>query len=400
MPIIKNNFSEKGSYEQWLLYQFLSLDVHELPLRLNKGQSAMVNALVMSYAIPSLMLNETIDQILLDIDVSEIAVKHLRQMLHTGEVYLKSEEEEQEFQKLCQALQINTVCNLLDNEPAEFYDQLSSPSLSTSVIPTERKVKRKRTFTANLTTADLTCQICDRTFSAMYKLKIHKLVHSSTPPFLCNHCGRGFNNKYKMRAHEKRHCNPDYASSLKANSKTWLLTNSDADCLDKGINCEKCGALFDTKKSRMDHIQAAHPLYHASTHSCHICQKVFKNIKGLRNHEKNVKCSRLLSTKRRKTNVGQQHQPNADAEVTLAFKCLRCTVICSSKKSLRNHTRTAHWQELGEDEALPFRCVPCGKAFLKQSYFEEHQNRYHALVKAFACMFCPKRCATKQVIIN
>ena len=112
MPIIKNNFSEKGSYEQWLLYQFLSLDVHELPLRLNKGQSAMVNALVMSYAIPSLMLNETIDQILLDIDVSEITVKHLRQMLHTGEVYLKSEEEEQEFQKLCQALQINTVCNL------------------------------------------------------------------------------------------------------------------------------------------------------------------------------------------------------------------------------------------------------------------------------------------------
>ena len=399
MPLIKNNLCERGSYEQWLLYQLLALDVQELPLRLSNRQSAMVNALVLSYALPSLRLNETIDQILLDIDVKDTTVKHLNKILHTGEVYLNSEEEEQEFQKLCRALQINTVSNLLDNElvDTEFYDPLSSPSMSTSVIPMERKSKSKRVFTANLTAADLTCQICDRTFSAMYKLNIHNLIHSSTPPFLCNHCGRGFNNKYKMRAHEKRHCSPDYSSRLKANSRTWLLTTSDADCLDKGINCEKCGALFDTKKSRMDHILAAHPLYHASTHSCHTCQKVFKNIKGLRNHEKNVKCSRLLSSsKRRKTDVDQQHQSNADAEVPLAFKCLRCTVICSSKKSLRNHTKTAHWQELGEDEALPFRCLPCGKAFLKQSYFEEHQNRYHALVKAFACMFCPKRCATKQ----
>ena len=56
--------------------------------------------------------------------------------------------------------------------------------------------------------------------------------------------------------------------------------------------------------------------------------------------------------------------------------------------------RTSHWEEqYGE---LPFRCLPCDKGFLKQSYFEEHQNRFHSSVKPFACMYCPKRCATKQ----
>ena len=380
MPTLTNDLCQRRNYGNWLLRQSLSLNFQELALSFTNGQSVMVNAMVLSFALPKLMLadDQSVDKIIFDIDVNSRTVTKLKKMLYTGEVCLDSEEEERELQTLCQELQLNIEKDdLFSNEAdPEFYEPSSSPTPSTSM---ERKVKSKRVFTANLTTEDLTCDICDRVFTAMYKLKIHKLVHSSTPPFLCNHCGRGFNNKYKMRAHEKRHCQNNSA-------KPWLLT-PDADCLDKSLACEKCGALFDTKKSRMDHIQAAHPLYHASTHSCQICQKVFKNIKGLRNHEKNVKCSQMA--KRRKQTIDQ-------AETNLAFKCLRCSVICSSKKSLKNHTRSAHWQELGEDEALPFRCLPCGKAFLKQSYFEEHQNRYHSLVKAFVCMFCPKRCATKQ----
>ena len=58
------------------------------------------------------------------------------------------------------------------------------------------------------------------------------------------------------------------------------------------------------------------------------------------------------------------------------------------------HVKTLHLVD-GED-TLPFHCDICDKSFLKNSYFEEHQNRFHADIKPFPCMYCPKRCATKQ----
>ena len=181
-----------------------------------------------------------------------------------------------------------------------------------------------------------------------------------------------------MRGHEKKH----YSTGNLKEPFRLAVAQSGLDI--KGLTCEKCGALFDTKKSLKDHIEAAHPLFHASTHSCQICHKIFKGLKGLKNHTANVDCRRkILSADKSKT----RKQDNS-------FKCLKCPVICSSKKSLKIHTRTSHFEEVGE--ALPFRCLPCDKGFLKQSYYEEHQNRFHSVVKPFACMYCPKRCATKQ----
>ena len=43
------------------------------------------------------------------------------------------------------------------------------------------KKKSKRIFVSTLTAEDLTCNICNRRFSAMYKLRIHSLIHSATP---------------------------------------------------------------------------------------------------------------------------------------------------------------------------------------------------------------------------
>ena len=34
--------------------------------------------------------------------------------------------------------------------------------------------------------------------------------------------------------------------------------------------------------------------------------------------------------------------------------------------------------------------------FLAPSFPKDHQNRFHMSVKQFACMFCPRRCATRQ----
>ena len=36
-----------------------------------------------------------------------------------------------------------------------------------------------------------TCQTCRKKFGAIYKLKMHSLIHSTSPPFVCSFCQRG-----------------------------------------------------------------------------------------------------------------------------------------------------------------------------------------------------------------
>ena len=92
--------------------------------------------------------------------------------------------------------------------------------------------------------------------------------------------------------------------------------------LEKRISCEKCGALFDTKKARREHIIAAHPF--AATHfSCSLCQKSFRGLKGLKSHQQNVDCQK------------SKRQARSQSEKTSDFKCDKCPVMCTSKKSLK-----------------------------------------------------------------
>ena len=142
------------------------------------------------------------------------------------------------------------------------------------------------------------------------------------------------------------------------------------------------GAVFDTKKARREHIQAAHPLYHASSHSCPLCQKVFKGLKGLNTHISNASCQK------NKRNSYLNTDPNNANDGSKTFKCQKCQQICSSRKSLKIHGRTVHLE--GGEHGLPFKCGTCSRAFLKQSYLEEHQNRFHLTIKPYPCMFCPK----------
>ena len=173
-----------------------------------------------------------------------------------------------------------------------------------------------------------------------------------------------------MRGHENRHCTGNLLKDP-IRKVTWPETEKKANL----ISCEKCSALFDTKRARREHILAAHPFMN----SCPLCQKVFKGLKGLNNHISNASCQKK----------NRSHM-NSDGSKT--FKCQKCPTVCSSRKGLKIHGRSAHL----EGDGLPFKCTTCSKSFLKISYLEEHMNRFHSAVKNFPCMFCPKRCATKQ----
>ena len=357
----------------------MTLPFKDVSIVAYNGNKVEVSVMLLNFALPHLNVEVENERILLEKEYStESLAKLVNNLFCEGEIFTDSLQEQQNLIDLCHLLNLNVsyrVHQVVNDDEDHHCDSIHAEGLDD--IGSPKKVKSKRQFTSALSTVDLTCDICDRVFTAMYKLKIHKLIHSSSPPFVCSQCGRGFNNKYKMRSHEKKH-----ASDSKEPFR--LIAHSGLDL--KGLTCEKCHALFDTKKSLKDHIEAAHPLFHASTHSCHLCHKVFKGLKGLKNHTANVDCQRKVVS-------GDKSKPRKQDNL---LKCLKCPVLCATRKSLKIHTRTAHWKELGEEAALPFRCLPCDKGFLKQSYFEEHQNRFHSVVKPFACMYCPKRCATKQ----
>ena len=193
-------------------------------------------------------------------------------------------------------------------------------------------LRKKRVLMANLDPHELTCEVCHKSFPAIYKLKIHKLTHSDTFPFMCANCGKGFNNKYKMHAHEKK------------------------------LGCK------DPMANELSPTKAEPPPKPAKILPCEFCDMTFPLVRDLKRH---------IQT------VHKAKQP---------IVCIHCNTVCRSQKTLITHLKVVHNDF---ENGLKFSCAVCGKRFLKLSSLEDHQVR-HDSVRHFACMYCPKRCAIKQ----
>ncbi len=275
-----------------------------------------------------------------------------------------------------------SILNTTSIPPSDVKTELPSEKESPNK---PKKPRAKRVLMAHLSEADLTCKICSKIFPALYKLKIHSLVHSTTAPFVCSFCGRAFNNKYKMRSHEKiRHIEAE-----RSTDKESSVNNKAGTVNVRNFTCQKCGADCDSKQDLKDHNVRNHPSPRLSNLTCSNCQRVFRSLKTLNNHFDQTGCQKL-----KESILDSGESPTKGMSGKSMLKCDKCSVVCSSRKSFKIHGKTAH-PEAGE-VGLPYRCPVCNKSFLKQSYLEEHHNRFHATVKPFPCMFCPKRCATKQ----
>ena len=164
---------------------------------------------------------------------------------------------------------------------------IASSSTKATAEKLQPPPKGKRVLMADLDRSQLTCDVCGKEFQVMYKLKLHKLIHSSSPPFVCSLCGKGFNNKYKMRVHEKNHASGAGASGGKAGAaaKDKAENNDDVDPggakRKAGSNtCKFCSAPeFKTKSALNAHLGTAHPNFRRFL--CSMCGKGFKGQKGL-----------------------------------------------------------------------------------------------------------------------
>ena len=186
---------------------------------------------------------------------------------------------------------------------------------------------------------DITCTVCDMSFTQLTKYQVHMESHIKREAFPCEFkgCGKIFNMQKQLEQHSKTH-----------------LTE---------LVCENCGKKFkdDIKLNR-----------HLKTHinvgsfECKKCLKKFMTQKRLQKHE----C------------IGEMDiEQNMNSEKK-AYSCIYCAKQFKSPKNLSVHTKI-HISD-------PHRCAVCNKLFKDKCNLKKHLRFVHSKERNFICDVCGK----------
>lgn len=326
LEITNGNFSLTEAANQWRqeLTSFLSQLVRSVYLSdlviHCQGGKLPAHRLVLcrSKLLFSLLESQIADIYLMDFDVSSVI--GALELLYTGSMNVRQGDLDK-TKLILKLLGISDVEVISLKDPRKKKDKLKvkhEKNLGSRKAVFDVKplvIRKKRVLMANLDPHELSCDICQKSFSALYKLKIHKLTHSSAFPFMCTNCGRGFNNKYKMHAHEKKH---------------------------------RDGLLDPFKPKPTKELSPPKPVKHLQ---CSECSEVFSMVKDLKRHIQTHKVKEQIT-------------------------CIHCATICRSQKTLITHLKVVHNDH---DSGLKCSCGVCGKKFLKLSSLEDHIMRHNTI---------------------
>ncbi|XP_068118490.1 uncharacterized protein [Hyperolius riggenbachi] len=110
------------------------------------------------------------------------------------------------------------------------------------------------------------CDICGLQYEYISQFVIHQRAHTGEKPFECDQCGKRFGHKCTLLVHHRRHIK------------------------GKTIKCSKCDKLFDTKSSLSRHMRSHVP---KNILKCPVCKRKFEKesffIRHKLKHEKRAK---------------------------------------------------------------------------------------------------------------
>jgi len=409
-PDNKNSsFSSSGAANLWRqeLINFLSHLVRstylsDLVIHCNGGKlPAHRLVLCKSKLLFSLLESQIADIYLMDFTVSSVLVA--LEVLYTGSIDVKQSDLE-ETKLILRLLGIHDfeVIRLM-KDPRKKKDKLKvkhEKNLSSrKIVPDVKPLvnRKKRVLMANLDPHELTCDVCQKSFSALYKLKIHKLTHSSDFPFICTDCGKGFNNKYKMHSHEKKHrdglldpvkpkpikqpilpkpikhlyCNECHEEfSMVKDLKKHIQIHK----VKEQITCIHCGTICRSQKNLITHLKVVHNDHDSGLKcSCGVCGKKFEKLSNLEDHimrHNTIKhftcmyCPKRCATKQDLDRHLRSHSGDAN------LVCQICSRAFVHRKTYMHHVR----KHLGQK---PYQCKPCNKDFGALNTLKKHQNSHH-----------------------
>ncbi|KAM7365835.1 hypothetical protein PAMP_016737 [Pampus punctatissimus] len=235
---------------------------------------------------------------------------------------------------------------------------------------------------------DLTCTVCEQSFSSQTQLLRHLQTHSvegAEPSYNCRFCDQTFSGVTQLRIHQRTHtfrsyqcdqCNKTYGSL------TGLHSHRASHSSDSRFLCPQCGKRFKTRDGMEGHLRT-----HTGErpYRCPYCPKDFTALAGLNVHvrrhtgERPYVCSVCGKgwpsggdlQKHMRTHTGER--PYTCPECGKAF-----SISCHLTEHRRIHT--------GEK---PFSCPECGKCLRRKFDLKKHMLS-HNNIRPYACVYCPK----------
>lgn len=256
-----------------------------------------------------------------------------------------------------------------------------------------------------LTSEDLKCQVCRKTFEKRRYLMDHlRRVHNSAV-YQCNGCLTRFRLRETLTQHQVL-CNqqlgtkPDPQSSLLIVPETQnILTKR-----KKNNKCQICEAYFLTKALLKTHLRTVHegesledlePDYLENETKveapvvCSVCSITVNNQYALSIHQGSVhgcerpwgcgQCGKTFARHLELVNHRRIHSGDKP------FQCEVCGMRFNQKQNLHTHVRHIH---LGERR---YECGDCGMRFRRKRLLDCHTNSKHKNERPYTCGTCDAR---------
>lgn len=213
------------------------------------------------------------------------------------------------------------------------------------------------------------CDMCDKTFGAVTKLRQHKMrIHDKQPTHFCSLCDFSGYTRDDVRRHNLR-CH------------TGELHHA----------CTHCDAQFSSEVALRNHCKRVHQLQ--VCFSCKQCDYTCSNEVTLKTHQESkhpqVKCTTCQESFETKETL-EIHQ-----RTHLAHQCQLCPFASKTRQLLAQHLLNEH--EEGSPEDKPLKCSTCQFACRHQLVLEQHL-RSHGGKRLYKCRECEYSTQNKQKI--
>ncbi|XP_015584863.1 zinc finger protein 184 isoform X2 [Cephus cinctus] len=252
-------------------------------------------------------------------------------------------------------------------------------------------------------TAMYRCEFCERCYTDIKYMKMHRACHTGLQPYVCTICDITYATYNQATAHKSAHKKsskevnvkedvviPKYFSCECCNKQFLHFTNMNihrkACASGKNWTCRYCGFVFENAKELSRHKKGKD---NEKTWPCEGCNMIFGSICALEIHKeihtkayanrklfKCLYCGKEFVQKTQLTIHIRSHTGERP------YACDLCDKAYKIKAERDNHRRT----HTGE---RPFKCTLCDKTFTNPARLREH-TRFHSGIRPYKCNLCER----------